>query len=369
MNTAGRFLAQLAGAACAAACIAAARAQAADFAVGEAQITVARPADARGEDSRHLHIIVWYPADSRVAMQPMAEGPPSTPFFLEGAAAPDAAMVSAPGQFPLIVASHGSGSTAMEMGWLAAELAARGYIVAAVDHPGNNALAAQTVAGITLTWLRAGDLSQTIDAVLADPRFGARVDRSHIGAAGFSIGGNSVLELAGARTDLSALHAYCAQKPQTPVCSGQASNRPGIAEAAAALALTDSTYRDALAAAGSSYRDPRVKAVFSIAPALGPQLTPASLKAIAIPIDVVAGSADPVVPVSDNAVPVAATIPGAQLHLLASPIGHFTFVTQCAPAGSARFAVLCADTGSVRADAHAQAIALALGFFTATFAR
>ena len=50
------------------------------------------------------------------------------------------------------------------MGWFAAGLASRGYVVAAVDHPGNNALAPQTVPGITLTWLRASDLSRTINA-------------------------------------------------------------------------------------------------------------------------------------------------------------------------------------------------------------
>jgi len=43
--------------------------------------------------------------------------------------------------------------------------AARGYIVAAVMHPGDNALAPKTLAGLTMGWLRAGDLSRTIDAV------------------------------------------------------------------------------------------------------------------------------------------------------------------------------------------------------------
>jgi predicted dienelactone hydrolase len=117
---------------------------------------------------------------------------------------------------------------------------------------GNNAIAPQTVAGVVMTWLRAGDLSRTIDAVLADLRFGSRIDRKDIAAAGFSIGGNSVLELAGATTDLSAIHAYCAQKPQTQVCSGVASNMPGVVQRSEALALADPSYREALTHAGNS---------------------------------------------------------------------------------------------------------------------
>ena len=168
---------------------------------------------------------------------------------------------------------------------------------------------------------------------------------------------------------MSALRAYCTEKPQTPVCSGQASRHPGLAKDSQALAVSDVVYRDALAQAGNSYRDPRVKAVFAMAPAVGPEVTAASLRAIAIPIEIVAGAADPVVPVADNAIPVAAAIPGAHLDLLDAPIGHFTFVTQCAPAGTAQLAFLCADSGPVRAKAHEATITLARAFFTATLVR
>jgi predicted dienelactone hydrolase len=364
-----RFCLPLAAALCAAASLAAAPAAPTDFTVGQARISVAAPVDARGDDSRRLNIVVWYPAAVGSATQPMADGPPGTPFFAEGASSRDAVLAASPRTLPLIVASHGSGGTASGMGWFAAGLASRGYVVAAVDHPGNNALAQQTVSGITLSWLRASDLSRTIDAVLADPRFASRIDTTQIGAAGFSIGGNSVLELAGARADLSALHAYCTEKPQTPVCSGVASRHPGLMQDAQALALSDAVYRDALAQAGNSYRDPRVKAVFAMAPAAVPEFAAASLRAIAIPVEIVAGGADPIVPVADNAIPAAAAIPGAHLDLLDPPIGHFTFVTQCAPAGAAQLAYLCADSGPVRAKAHEAAITLARAFFTAKLMR
>jgi predicted dienelactone hydrolase len=367
-----RFLLSLAAAVCAAGSLVVSPALGADvpdYTVGETQLSVTAPGDARGDASRNLHIIVWYPAAAGSVTQPMAEGPPQIPFFQEGVSAPNAPIVVSPRTFPLIVTSHGSGSTAAEIGWFAAGLAARGYVVAAVDHPGNNALAPQTVAGIAMTWLRAGDLSRTIDAVLADPHFSTRIDVAQIAAAGFSIGGNSVLELAGATSNLNALHAYCLQKPQTQVCSGQASHMPGIVQQSQALAVTDPLYRVALTHAGDSYRDPRVKAVFAMAPAAGPELTLTSLRAIAIPVEIVAGFADPVVPVADNAIPIAAAIPDVQLDLLERPIGHYSFVTQCTAAGASRFAEVCTDSGTVRARAHTEAIALARAFFAAEFAQ
>ena len=79
-------------------------------------------------------------------------------------------------------------------------------------------------------------------------------------------------------------------------------------------------------------------------------------RAIAIPVEIVAGVADPVVPVADNAVAAVGAIPGAHLDLLDAPIAHFTFVTQCAPAGIAQLDYACADSGPVRAKAHEAAI-------------
>ena len=57
--------------------------------------------------------------------------------------------------------------------------------------------------------------SAALDAILADPSFGPRIDASRIGAAGFSIGGFSVLGLAGATVDMAQFQAACAKVPAT----------------------------------------------------------------------------------------------------------------------------------------------------------
>jgi predicted dienelactone hydrolase len=165
---------------------------------GFTSISVPGNTASRGDASARLSVVVWYPAGPGTAVQPIVVGPPQTPYFVEGEGAKDAPLASGPARLPLIVISHGTGGTAMDLAWLCAGLAARGYVVAAVNHPGNNALQAPTVAGNTVWWMRADDLSRVIDGVSAS-RFGPRIDAARIGAAGVSLGGYTVLVLAGAR--------------------------------------------------------------------------------------------------------------------------------------------------------------------------
>jgi predicted dienelactone hydrolase len=332
-------------------------------------MTVPGQTASRGDASNRLSVNVWYPAAAGTAVQPLEIGPPGSPLFSEDAAAENAPLAESPARFPLVVVSHGTGGTAMDLSWLCIGLAARGYIVASVEHPGNNALGPQTVAGNTLWGLRADDLSRGIDGVLASPRFGPRIDRSRIGAAGFSLGGYTVLELAGARADASRLDAYCTGNRSTPLCSGEATPAiPDLIAKSKALAAADPQYRAALADNADSHRDPRVRAVFSIAPALGPAIVPESLAAVVVPVEIVAGFGDPILPVDDNAIADARAIPDARLSLLPRSVAHYTFLTDCAPAGRERFAPICADAGRARRSVHRETRDLALSFFDRTLA-
>src|SRR5690242_14939219 len=134
----------------------------------------------RGAKTHALLTTVWYPADSSAAEQPQRVGPAESPLFQVGSAAPGAKF--APGKFPLIVLSHGTGGSAVMLGWLGTTLAAHGYVAAAVNHPGNNALEPYTPAGFSLWWERATDLTKVIDGMLADREFGDRIDAQRIGA-------------------------------------------------------------------------------------------------------------------------------------------------------------------------------------------
>ena len=150
----------------------------------------------RGAQTHALLATVWYPAAASAVEHPV-EIPGLSQIFVLGDAAQDASIASAPAKFPMIVLSHGTGGSALTMSWLGTALAARGYIAVAVNHPGNNGAEAYTAQGFSTWWERARDLSVVIDSMLADPTFGSHVDANRIGAAGFSLGGYTMIEIAG----------------------------------------------------------------------------------------------------------------------------------------------------------------------------
>lgn len=131
------------------------------YKVGVTQRTFStnEPYNWRGAATHALLTTIWYPADASAKEEPQIIGSPQAPFAFTGKAAPEAALAAAPQRFPLIVLSHGTGGTAATLAWLATELAAHGYIAAAVNHPGNNGLEAYTTPGFVLWWERARDLS------------------------------------------------------------------------------------------------------------------------------------------------------------------------------------------------------------------
>jgi predicted dienelactone hydrolase/apolipoprotein N-acyltransferase len=318
-------------------------------------------------DWRHarMHVLlttVWYPAAATARETQQWIGSPRDPFARAGEAAPHAAPAPMPERFPLIVISHGTGGSALAMAWLGRRLAARGFIAAAVDHPGNNALEPYTTQGFTLWWLRAKDLSEVIDGMLTDRRFGPRIDARRIGAAGFSLGGYTMIEIAGGRTSPAIFH-FCAGHPRARRCAAPP-EFPTLTASASALFNASARYRAAIRGAGAGYRDPRVRAVFALAPAGGPFFAPASLKSISIPVEIVAGSADAIEPVAANAGHFAAQIPGSRLVLFPGA-GHYTFFATCTALGRKAQPGLCADgPGIDRHRLHAQAAALAVKFFS-----
>jgi len=98
----------------------------------------------------------------------------------------------------------------MSMAWLGIELARHGFVAAAVNHPGNNATEPYTAQGFSTWWERARDLSVVIDCMLSDSKFGNRLDSHRIAAAGFSLGGYTMIEIAGGITEPEAFNQFCA---------------------------------------------------------------------------------------------------------------------------------------------------------------
>ncbi|WP_246660321.1 dienelactone hydrolase [Rhizobium sp. FKL33] len=173
-------------------------AAAGDF-VGVRQITIR--SDERGRD---LAVTIWHPADAGGTAVTLGE----SRFFNGTSAILDAPITR--GKHPLILLSHGAGlgGTPDAVSWIAAPLAEHGFIVAAPIHPGNGG-AYRSAAETMKLWLRPGDISATLTALEKHSLFGKHLETGKIGALGLSMGGSTILALAGARIDPNRLANYC----------------------------------------------------------------------------------------------------------------------------------------------------------------
>jgi len=122
----------------------------------------------------------------------------------------------ADGAFPLVVLSHGMYGNAMNQSWLAADLARRGYIVAAINHPGTSTWLRDPDDSRQL-WERPRDVSRIIDHFLADGASLA-VDPDRIFMGGHSLGGFTAIALAGGLYDKANMDAFCASGSDDIAC-------------------------------------------------------------------------------------------------------------------------------------------------------
>ena len=335
--------------------------------IANRSFTVDGPYEWRAAKTHALNVIVWYPASSDSVEAPQWLGPPNAPVQSAGSAAPDATLAANPGRFPLIALSHGTGGAAIQMAWLGTYLASHGFIAVAVNHPGNNFIDGYTIQGFSIWWERARDIIVVIDRMLADPTFGNRIDARRIGAAGFSLGGYTMIELAGGITEREALIRFCASPKRDAICK-PLPEMPDAAAKSAELERDDPQYRAALSNSGKPYRDPRIRAVFAIAPAIGQAFPPKNLAGIHIPVDIVAGAADDICPVATNAEYFAKHIHGARVTILPGGVSHYTFLNDCTDQGRKVVHPFCDDAPGVnRAAVHVKVASMAVSFFEARF--
>jgi predicted dienelactone hydrolase len=316
-----------------------------------------------GSGPRPLTTLIWYPADQAPATETLFDAPGGRQFFVRAAVAGNGPISNARRRYPLVVLSHGTGGSAVMLFWLGRELARNGYIAAAVNHHGNTAAERELKPqGFLLYWERPADLSRVLDHLLADPIFGPRIDRSRIAAAGFSLGGYSVIALGGGRFNARAFESFCASKERDFTCGPQ----PELPDAPARfeeLKRTDPRVQASLRHSHDSYRDHRIRAIFAIAPALGGGFTAADLRDVRVPVEIVVGSADQVTPPRTNALRYAKLLPDAKVDVLRGPIGHYTFLHECTDAGKAQLDI-CRDDATIdRARVHEDVASRALKFF------
>ncbi len=244
--------------------------------------------------------------------------------------------------YPLVVFSHGWQGDRFGNSWIAEALVDAGYIVAMIDHTHNTSYEHSDEFVYTSVWQRPLDLSALLDHLLQHPTWSQCIDKNKIAAGGFSLGGLTALWLTGIEGDVNAfkdaMQRY-ARWADWPV---------SVKKRASSVDWTKAT---------RSYYDPRIKAVFAMAPDLGKGFTPEGLKKAQIPVLLIVGDQDTITPAQINAEFYGSHIKGAEL-LTIKKTGHYTFLNTCSSVGRAITPHLCNDAGSVsRAIAHEKAAA------------
>jgi predicted dienelactone hydrolase len=208
---------------------------------------------------------------------------------------------------PLVLISHGSGGEFSNHRWLIDTLLEHGYIVAALNHPFNTTRN-NTPAGVVAVWQRPADVSLVLTDLLQNPVRSEAIDKTRIGVAGFSSGGYTAIALAGAIFNPTLMAEYCTGVDHGPDC-----------------ALGNSAVGVDYTRASDSYRDPRIRSVFAMAPAVGSGISIASLNEVEVPVFITASRDDELVYPRFGAERYAQHIPSATLSLIPTG-GHFVFL-------------------------------------------
>lgn len=339
-----RFL--LIFAAALAACIVPASAQ--TYQAGMREMAIPAPTG-----QRDLTGLLWFPTE--------AKGPMRNDFDSAVWVATPVVKDAQPtkGPFPLVVLSHGLFGNAYNQAWLAAAMARRGYVVAAINHPGTSTFLRDPIARRQL-WERPKDISRVIDHALASPELSALVDPAQIFMAGHSLGGFTAAALAGARYDTAGLKRFCDKVPNELSCKL-------LAEWGVARTPEDRAQMEA------DLSDPRIKAFALFDLGGTPSFSRSSLKQVSTPM-LVFGA-----PLMDSGLTldtesralIKALAPKIATYIEPETLSHFDFLGQCKPGGFEILKreepgdeIICLHGGAQRAAKQDVIIAIVDSFFS-----
>jgi predicted dienelactone hydrolase len=287
--------------------------------VGVRSISVVAP-----ERAQPLAVTLWSPARDGDTPERVGENA-----AFEGVQAWRNADI-ADGAFPVVLLAHGGLRAAPnQSGWIGADLASRGMIVAAVQP----SRPATPQAAVAESWRRAADLSATLTALEADAATAAHAVPGQAAAVGGFLGGAAGLALAGARLDAERFARSCDAPAQSPDCAW-------FAAAGVDLHAVDP------ATLTRSGLDPRIATVVAIDPELTASFAPDSLS------DVEAQAPGTIARYLD-ASGLQAAMPGAPCIALpdASPMDA---MAACKPQGAEILAAEGEDDAICRGDAAAR---------------
>lgn len=296
--------------------------------------------------NRPLVTEIWYPTTDTLKQSDKVFSP-----FTRVATVRDGKLPNA--KLPLILISHGTGGSRLSLEWLADALVQKGFIVAAVDHWGNT-FDHKIPLEFLKPWERPQDISFVISSLLDQPDIKTVINPDRIGMAGFSFGGYTAIALAGGRFDFMALLNYYKTTGRQQL---NLPEFPGLAKY-----LDDSTLLAGAKNPPPLY-DKRIKAFFSISPALGPGFV--SDRDITAPVYIVGSQSDSIAPVKTNALRYHELIKGSQYYINPGKTGHYVMLQEAIDEVKKEAPTYFTDDVSVdRHQVHLKVDSLAVGFFT-----
>jgi predicted dienelactone hydrolase len=263
------------------------------------------------DSDRPLKVSIWYPSQTTFPTERVADNPA----FL----GTDVVRIGTPlvGTFPLVVISHGYRGNWRNQNWLATRLAQDGYIVASLDHPGTTSFD-HTPAFAAQWWQRPNDMSRLLNWLLDQSDLKPLIDPKNITAMGHSLGGWTVMALAGAEFDRDQLKQECALK-----------NNPRVCGLMPELGLDKEQKDEPI----GSVKDERIQRVVSLDLGLARSFSRQSLQNLTTPTLILAAGVDiGDLPQAEESGFLAQYIPHEKRdYIVYSDAAHFSFMQLCKP--------------------------------------
>ena len=284
------------------------------------------------EGSPPIPVAIWYPTNAPTSER--AIGP-----FMQSVATNGPVVGK---RLPLIVISHGNGGSKEGHSDTALALAKAGFVVAALEHSGDNYRDQRRATDLAN---RPRELGLLISFMLNDSQQKSYIDAKRIGAFGFSSGAFTVLAAAGGTPDLNLIEPHCRQYPRHFACQLVARDRP--APSAGSVMTVDR----------------RIGAIVVAAPVLG-FVFEKGLGQVRLPVQLWRADADTILPAPFYADAVRNALPVKPDFRAVPNAGHFDFLAPCSAIlrQAAPFICQSAD-GFDRSEFHARFNADVIDFF------
>lgn len=281
------------------------------YSAGFSRVTMGDPAT--GE---RITAGIWYPTKAREAR--VSEQ--SQTFLVARDAMP------APGSYPFVLLSHGSGAWYGAHHDTAEFLARRGLVIACLTHPGDNFqdlggyLGAQQLLG------RPHHMKLLEEYVLGTHKYGSIIDRSRLAGLGFSEGAYTVTVLMGGRPDFDRFAEHARWNPDDPILLPH-------------WELTMNTLREQPA---PEYDVPIVSAVL-MAPAFGFLFDRHRLRRVSAQVRLYRAEMDNVLRADTHVEPYLRCLPLVPEYRIVKGAGHYAFLAPCSDALMEEDPDICRD--------------------------